>query len=133
MIWIFKPLKLAYLLYYKELDIKFIKKIILKTVVNIKIRLILGIYSRVLYENTNNTAAEVCGIILAGRRVFAYLSEKRKIYESNPWTRQYCLGQNGLDQFSLQFGGFYRFGKLPELVAAQIASGGRKSYHELVI
>jgi len=33
------------------------------------------------------------------------------------------LGQNGLDQLSLQFVGFYRFGKLLELVAAQIASG----------
>lgn len=41
--------------------------------------------ARILYENTDNTAAQVCGITGVGRRVFfSYLSEKRKIYEHNP-------------------------------------------------
>lgn len=33
------------------------------------------------------------------------------------------LSQNGIDQLSLQFSGFYHFAKLLELVATQIASG----------
>lgn len=41
--------------------------------------------ARVLYENTDKTAAQVCGTIGVGRRVFfSYLSKKRKTHEHNP-------------------------------------------------